>query len=31
VERRRYDRLREVLGVERLAAALPEPEKEVGE
>ena len=31
VERRRYDRLREVLGVEGLAAALPEPEKEAGE
>ena len=31
VERRRYDRLREVLGVEGLAAALPEPENEAGE
>ena len=31
VERRRYDRLREVLGVDGMAAALPEPEKEAGE
>ena len=31
VERRRYDRLREVLGVEGMAAALPEPGNEAGE
>lgn len=31
VERRRYDRLREVLGVEGLAAVLPEPEKKADE
>ncbi|MBE0528594.1 MAG: hypothetical protein IH629_05265, partial [Thermoleophilia bacterium] len=30
VERRRYDRLREVLGVEGLAAALPGPDSEEG-